>query len=45
MPEFCSSLLSAKAGEKLTRNELIRAIRFMGTSINIFLTEIPIVSV
>ncbi len=29
MPEFCSSLLSAKAGEKLTRNELIRAIRFM----------------
>ncbi len=29
MPEFCSALPSAKAGEKLTKSELIRAIRFM----------------
>ncbi|MEG2076634.1 MAG: ferritin family protein [Victivallaceae bacterium] len=29
MPEFCSSLVAAKAGEKLTHSELIRAIRFM----------------
>lgn len=29
MPEFCSSLPSSKAGAKLTKSELIRAIRFM----------------
>ena len=30
MPEFCSSLPSSKkAGEKLTKKETIRAIRFM----------------
>ncbi|MCI6289549.1 MAG: rubrerythrin [Lentisphaeria bacterium] len=29
MPEFCTSLPSAKAGTKLTQEELIRAIRFM----------------
>lgn len=30
MPEFCSSLPSSKkAGEKLTKKEVIRAIRFM----------------
>ena len=29
MPEFCSSLSSSKAGEKMTQSELIRAIRFM----------------
>lgn len=30
MPEFCSSLTSSKkAGEKLSKKEIIRAIRFM----------------
>ncbi len=29
MPELCSSLPSSKAGAKLTKSELIRAIRFM----------------
>ena len=29
MPEFCSSLSSSKAGAKMTKSELIRAIRFM----------------